>query len=595
MSKTFPSTPVSFIDFPNPENFSASFVYNFYEEDESVAYSDNEKDVLSKHISFVKSQKSASDSGLQKKSLTKLPRYVLIKFNPTDSRIFGNFFKQDFNINSGDFDIEKNLEKILSEDNFDNDTFMNIISVDDGKDDKAHQYFADLVNMNNESQQKADSVDVALKKANLKSDKDFYKAVSENQKSNVVFAKKNSDKKIQRGQSSGISALSDVRINNKFSSHIIENSLKDSRSLYTDELFQKFKDSKNKNSEIDFEKLAGNLQESDYDSEITPLNYRIIKKGVAEFKVAVKGYIIQKYVYREKTNEYVSEEKIILNNKRQSGYVDHKVLYGSKYAYDIRTIYIAEIPAISDQVVESLACTILIASNPAPRVYVNCIEEIPPDPPSDFTITWDFKYNAPFLFWNFPINPQKDIVKFQVFRRFNLLEPFQLIKEYDFDKSAIKYDSGESPDVALVEKVESSKKSFRDFSLSLNDEPIYAITAVDAHGMSSNYSRQIKIKYDARKNILRSQSISEEGAPKAYPNIKIDEPLFDDNFSTSSKEKLIIYFNPDYYNVYNDLGDNLDVLVSKEAGEYYVNLLNLDFQQSQVLTIQINDLLKESK
>ena len=57
------------------------------------------------------------------------------------------------------------------------------------------------------------------------------------------------------------------------------------------------------------------------------------------------------------------------------------------------------------------------------------------------------------IYWSFPINPQMDIKKFQVFRRKKINEPFELIKVFDFaDGSVVFPDLEETINQSLIEK-----------------------------------------------------------------------------------------------------------------------------------------------
>ena len=51
--------------------------------------------------------------------------------------------------------------------------------------------------------------------------------------------------------------------------------------------------------------------------------------------------------------------------------------------------------------------------------------------------------------WNMPTNPQRDIVKFQIFRRESLDEGFTLMRVLDFDNSSVRFVGREviNPDV----------------------------------------------------------------------------------------------------------------------------------------------------
>ena len=71
---------------------------------------------------------------------------------------------------------------------------------------------------------------------------------------------------------------------------------------------------------------------------------------------------------------------------------------------------------------------------------VNCVERVPPPPPNNLRATFDFETLFPRISWQFPLNKQRDIKRFQIFKRHSLQEPFTLIAEYDFDNSLVPSD-----------------------------------------------------------------------------------------------------------------------------------------------------------
>ena len=60
---------------------------------------------------------------------------------------------------------------------------------------------------------------------------------------------------------------------------------------------------------------------------------------------------------------------------------------------------------------------------------VSCEEFSPPPPPGDFMIWWDFSEEKLILMWALPVVRTRDVKRFQVFRRKNIKEPFELLAE----------------------------------------------------------------------------------------------------------------------------------------------------------------------
>jgi hypothetical protein len=129
---------------------------------------------------------------------------------------------------------------------------------------------------------------------------------------------------------------------------------------------------------------------------------------------------------------------------------------------------------------------------------------------------------------------------------------------------------------------------------------IYAVCAVDAHGLSSGYSAQTQVGFDKTKNRLTLKNISRPGAPKQYPNFFVD-PDLDDNIAVDSftqdaifdsgRTRMDIYFTPDALSVITTGGNVADALVTdRNQGIYKMHILNLDLQKSTTAEIKIKDL-----
>ena len=203
-----------------------------------------------------------------------------------------------------------------------------------------------------------------------------------------------------------------------------------------------------------------------------------------------------------------------------------------------------------------------------------------------------------------PVNRQRDIKRFQVFKRLTVEEPFTLIAEYDFDNSTIKTSVKEiamSKNLFVLDpKV--PKLSIMDTTYNINQKPIYAIASVDAHGMTSVLSTQLKVEYLKYENRLVKTLVSREGAPKQYPNIFIEQDTFLDNIKSSGDNRLIVFFNPEYYKVFKN-GEqeykpgstaknevDLKHIASNPLGDTYkIQIINLDLQKDQVISIGAED------
>jgi hypothetical protein len=188
-----------------------------------------------------------------------------------------------------------------------------------------------------------------------------------------------------------------------------------------------------------------------------------------------------------------------------------------------------------------------------------------------------------------------DIKKFQIFRRKSVDEPFELLQVFDFDDAEIKFPLLENKiDKNVVEYSLDPQRIYYDYDFYKESEYIYALASVDAHGLSSNYSAQLAVKFDQYSNKLVVNYISKSGAPKQYPNLYLDKDLFLDTIKTSTKNTMHMYLNPDCYSVVLNSGTKLDMLrTNKNGGKYIINFINVENQKSANVEISITDLRNE--
>ena len=110
--------------------------------------------------------------------------------------------------------------------------------------------------------------------------------------------------------------------------------------------------------------------------------------------------------------------------------------------------------------------------------------------------------------------------------------------------------------------------------------------------LSSNYSVQFKVKYDKTIGKLKITQISEEGAPKPYPNFFIPEMLTSDSIKDSLHSYLKIYFTPEYYKIFNHNGDDSNFIPftnDNGIGGLRMQIINLDRQNSKNVQVLIRD------
>jgi hypothetical protein len=330
--------------------------------------------------------------------------------------------------------------------------------------------------------------------------------------------------------------------------------------------------------------------------------------GVSDSTVRLVGYVIEKSEIFPDGSK-LQKETIVIENPSKTSFVDFNVRYGTLYSYSIRSVVDVQYSAVNNVNYNTSTVKSLIASRPVVTV-VETTENVGPPPPTELKFMWNYdrinpltmqydsvtnapypntgKYGSLFLYWTFPINSQLDIKYFQVFRRKSVDEPFELIKMYDFNDADIKFPLLEDEiNPALIEKTATPKKSYYDDEFMKDSEYIYALACIDAHGLTSNYSEQFKVKFDSYKNKIIVTAISIAGAPKQYPNLYLAEDMFIDSIKTSNKKTIHAYFTPDCYEV-QGTSNKVKLFKSEmESTKYKINFINIDNQDNVALDIKI--------
>jgi len=299
------------------------------------------------------------------------------------------------------------------------------------------------------------------------------------------------------------------------------------------------------------------------------------------------GYMIEKI-----SSDSIDDKPIrIVVPRGKTSYLDREIKYGQIYSYRVRSI----VAVYTDPTVENgrfsevVISMIPFLSNPTKSVTLVAEESLPPPPPADFNFHWDYQDSTMKMLWSFPSNPQRDIKYWQIFRRNSINDPYSLVRMIDFDDSAVLSKFPETIDPALISKYQSSVNYYVDPEFNKDTDYIYTMCSVDAHGQSSNYGMQFRVRFDKRKNKLIKELISPSGASKQYPNTYLNAELTLDSVKSSGATKMRIYFDPEYLVVKNSDDNDVHFLRTSPAGLYQIQLINVDRQKQSDISISIND------
>lgn len=634
MSTSLPSREVYSIDIPEVDDFAAKFRYNFFVPDESV----NDSGGIPER--FLVREADDIDASFIQFSLTRAPRFVSFEFTPpkvnTSGRaVLDEDVRRNVNpVRPPEFLIAENVDKIMTEDQFSSDAFVSVNFHDGEIQDKIYDLVSGSIEQMTDdevidrevSQFKAAQRLSSILPSHIKphfltrfvssmtrtSGARFFstrEGTSRVRKLSIPAKKSIKRQIIKPGRGEQLELRNKwytrlnqvkmhVQINSKMFGDIVNKQMTDPNSPFADDLHslhgyaRKMQDNSKR-------RLSVLPTEEDFKTLIPFVDVRVQKTAHMTNRGAVEivGFMIDKTEMTQ-DGEIIEHDPIIIEKPDIRTTADYKVKYGSRYKYEIRTIAQFTLPAVDDDTDDIATIKALISSRPSNTVYVDCREKEAPPPPADLNFTWNYETDKLLVHWCFPPNSQRDIKKFQVFRRASIDEPFELMKQYDFDDSLRKYPDREDPDPEIVEYITSPATFWidDDFDRNIQNQTfIYATACIDAHGFTSNYSAQFEIGFDVFKNKLTKKLISHSGAPKPYPNLYLERDAFVDTIRVSGpcSKRMRVYFNPEYYFVGDDDERYKPIIATNQrGGSYKLQIINLDNQKSQQVTINIDDKIR---
>ena len=592
MPISLPSKKIAIVDAPEVESFDVKFVYNFFTPDERV----NETGIVEADTIRKRPTESFDTEFIDSVNFRRfVPRFNRITWQPV---VLDSLFNQKVRVSIAD-----NLDKIYNETSFSTDEFTLIRFQDDDADSK-FSYFVRRIMDEARKGEEPDEDESIMDITKFLND-----VTSKNVKSN--FISDSISKLSDQGQrfvdldgneiiqESVLSEISNVgvrsQLNNKLITKLLKTTNQNTINVFNDEVSELLNQAKQIEQKAISEKPSTVMEGRDYDFEITQyVDAEAIDTNGFDSVAQVVGYIINKTEIGD-NGEEIEHPPIVVESAFANSAADLKIKYGARYEYSIQTVVLFKVQAEDADENEVIALSFLISSQPTTVRAVDCDEFVPPPPPADFNIVWDYYANKPRLMWNFPVNKQRDIKYFQVFRRDSIEDPFELIKMYDFDDSEVLSEFNEVPQDFLIERVTSPVTTFTDLDFELDSAYIYAVCCIDAHGFTSNYSIQYDIQFNRFTNKLEKDITSRSGAPKAYPNLFLETDTFVDSIRDSGHKKLRVIFNPEYLKVVDSNNNDLRVLKAEEGDKYRLQLINVDLQEQQVFDINLLDIRKTNE
>jgi hypothetical protein len=609
MSHSLPSKEIYVVDVPETKEFTARFEYNFFVPDEQVKETSGiPEELLNKP--------TLEGSGEYTQFLkTKVPRYVQFSWknskiaDPGGQLIESDIRKAARKSRTAASLISDNYKKIVFEDQISSLNFVAVTFSDGDIDEKIYnlaqgsyeQLTLEEAKRVGQSHSKAAAQAHSLMPKTI--DPHFVsKALSQPKKSHGIskFKSKDGDsfqkKPVRNFFFENLKSVHvSTQINSKFFYDVTDRSSRDPFSPFSLDMHALSKSAKKLKAAVS-KNLNLNISESEFKTTLPQIKLRVDRTShhTQRSVVEIVGYVIDKYEIAA-DGSLKALKPIILENPDASNAYDFSVKYDQRYCYTIRTIALFNLPAVAYDESYIGTVQVLVSSKPSAKQYIKIADETAPPPPADINFTWDYENDKLLVHWCFPPNSQRDIKKFQLFRRKNIDVPFELLKEYDFDDSAVRAPNREFPDRRAIERVRSPVTFYVDDDFTKDSRYIYTVCSIDAHGLTSNYGAQFELTFDRFKNQLSKKLISHSGAPKPYPNLYLEGEGFVNtaNVKGNFSKRMFLYFTPQFYLLEDEHQRAHRVIATKQTGGLYkFQFLNVDNQKSEILTVRIDDRMR---
>lgn len=595
VGSSLPSTPITCIDIPEVSNFTGEFVYNYFTTDELT--NDNTTTT------------AANDSVIFSRTVA---RYVHLKWDKVN---FGSTDKHKQEL--VDISIQKFASHVIDEDHVDLRFYQTYEQQENNFVLQTQHYLDRLYRQLNYNPVNASLSDAA-------------RAINESTPPSITqefilrYLNYSYSENLHT-TAGGVNPASEIEgintsipVTNKgfgtiFHEKLINDSLTPLDRTLLDGLERQF------NAQTMVLQYANQFNGSQYDFSLDSPIKMVVGEGVRDFGTVFQatGYVIDRYRLLH-DGKQVDKKSYYIESPETVEFFDTQVAYNQQYYYAIKAVAVVQTLAFNAEQRVNVVSSFLIASKRV-RFIANCVDKTPPEPPTDFFVSWDYGLKKPVLTWNFPIDSRRHIKYFMVFRRRNLTIngasirpaqlPFELVRMYDFNdlqgapgvfynrgNMFTFYDGDSMINSAVIMTPASTTATtvftptcYIDEDFNREDYYIYSVVAVDAHGISSNYSNQIGIRFSKPKNTIDRVDISGPGAPKPYPNMYLNKDAFVDTIKNEGYSQLTVVFSPEYYELRRQSGEDLKILNFGPDNFYRIQLINTDLQTDQFIDIRITD------
>lgn len=575
MKSSYPSKAAFVFDVPEPSGIESKFVYRYFLKNEKVS-----EDTQGSQESFRRHGNLHA-------------REILLSFSPAVSTIGVGTGQSSLQFTSQEKlrIFQENLDKISSELAVGSRAMVNIVVQDMAANARLQHAIESSLLINRKKVTGLSPIQKVLRYGSVSSETDAQSILDytniDASNEYLTFDPKTGDAISKVGEGDVGKLAFSLSLNRKFAVDIIARSKNSPANPISDSLDSISGEVSSISTASINSDPSKTIDVDDFEPATVPASSQAIDlDSLSVYGNTLLGYLVTKS-FVEEDGSIVELEQIIVSNPLQSSYLDTKIIYGKRYRYGIQSVYLVRLTSYDGTGI--VASDYLISSRQSPITEVLCEEAQPPLPPGklDFWFSNEKKLHVE---WQYPLNKQEDIKRYQVFRRRNTREPFQLLAELDFDDSDLKTPRGEKiPPQA--KRVSSQPVSyFIDESYGIDSDYIYAVCSIDARDLSSGYSEQFRVRFLREQGKLQIDRIAAQGSPKPYPNFTLDSPLTVDSIKASGFTQAKIYFDPDYLSILDIREKDLGHLVtSKENPSYSIQFINVDLQQDAKVSFSVID------
>ena len=318
------------------------------------------------------------------------------------------------------------------------------------------------------------------------------------------------------------------------------------------------------------------------------------------------GWIVSKYRLDNGKEKYMYTRFV-----EETRFRDPYVAYGKTYRYQIRPVFCKYVSNKKDRRSTYIDNTVVfVGSEESAFIDVECTELKVPEPPrnprfeyilnSNIRVTWERPES--YVSDENKLFDTNDIKGYQLFIRNSLEEPYRLFRYFTFNNtvpSSLRIRASESiaDDFVISSEYEISESvspddipnfyEYREYIVNIrsNVDYYFALCSIDAHGNSSNYSAQYKVRRNNVTGEVDIQLVCPVGAPKQYPNLLIPGKLVQPAFKASGYKYMDIYYAPDSQVASPNIG----------GASMNIQLFELETEVEKNITITMKQMPKSTK